>query len=801
MSAAILLVMILTKALGDKVRPAIRHVCYVLVFIALLVPFRPGIFRLPTPTPGIQRAAVSYAHEANPSFRRGIDAAFIQTQELVQNWNYFRTEPVPVFNRDSNPAYLAPASPAAAGSSYPILANSPPAAETNTPLWRSITIHQLLLGIWAAGALAFIAFSAIRHMRFVANIKRHSLQIEDGPACAILSRIRHSLRMRRKIRLWSNPAVTVPVVFGLLRPTIVLPEYEAAIDDSKLQIFILHEALHVKRLDIAAKFICLVALALHWFNPLVHWLFYRANEECERACDEAVIAHIGTENRLSYSQTLLFAAKQSHGLKKAAMTLALTSDGKKLKNRLVGIMNNVAPKRWVLILCTTLLLAVVMTFGLVSCGRGGATPNNNADVVPIWMPCPDDPNPFYGQTLTIAAPFGMQWDGHDLRMINAYRRQRPGVTVEIIDLDLDAGQEQMSVQLMSGTAPTLIHNLFVDNYSPSVNVFFADWFPLMDASPSFDEDDYFMNVFHGSAVNGRLYFFPTSFNFMAVAANSSVPGLAEAFEGLDGVSVEQMMELRQQSPAGSQLYLGQNYDVVTGVMVSLHSFFDMETRMVDFNNQRFIDFINYSRESTNPNPSPGHGNQSIFSGPIEDAAWSQRYYFLNVPGTVNQYFMSFEEDLIFTNAIPMVNHQGEVIIGTWGYGLNVQASPVEQALALDFMQFITSAENNAIVVRPPVSTVNRQLQRIAVAQHLDFFVSQTRAFGWRLSAAQFETAENISERFAAISDMPMTTFQVPQAIQTIILEALADFHLGLATAEQTAQDLQNRIALFMMEME
>jgi len=796
MSVAILLVMILEKALGDKVRPAKRHMCCVIIFIALLIPFRPDVFSLPTSAPETQWVATSYANEVNPGPWRGM--AFTQTQELMQSWNHFRTEPVPVFSRDAS--YLTyPTENNIAASNYPYSAIANSVFAVIGAITSSISIHQLLYGIWVVGAVIFLAVSVIRYMRFVTALKRHSLHIQDGPAYEILCRTRRSLGLRRKIRLWSNPTVTVPVMFGLLRPTIILPEYETHIDENKLDLFILHEALHIKRWDLATKFLCLSALTLHWFNPLAYWLNRHANEECERACDEAVIAYMGTENRLNYSLTLLFAAKQSHGYKKATMTLALTSDGKKLKNRLVNIMNNVTPKRWVLFICTALLLMVVMTFSLVSCGRSEAQP----DEVPIWTPPPDDPNPFYGQTLTLAAPFSLQGDGHDLRVVNAYRRYRPGVSIETVDLDVIAGREQMSVQLMSGTAPLLISSIFVDVYNPSVARFFADWFPLINATPSFDQDKYFMNVFHGSAINGRLYSFPVAFQFLATTANNNIPGLAEALEGLDAVSFAQMMEFRRQFPTEDQLYFEPSFDVVIGVMENMRSFFNMETRMVDFDNQYFVDFLNYSRDLTSTNQVSGQFlGQWFFSawpGPDEDAAWGQRYYFLNVHPGMLQYFMDFEEDLNFSSVTPLVNQQGEVFIETWGYVLNAQATPIQRALALDFMQFMTSEENSAVAGRPPYGSVNRDLQRIALGQLLSFSLNQFRGFGWRPTGGG--ALESIRDHYSAIADMPMTTGRIPRAIQTIISDALADFHFGLVTAEQTAQDLQNRITLFMMEME
>ena len=89
MSLAILLMLLLIKILGDKVRPAKRHICYVIVFVALLIPYRPGILTVPAlqdiPVPEAQNASIPEAYLPYHNQERSIDAAFVQTRELMYN--------------------------------------------------------------------------------------------------------------------------------------------------------------------------------------------------------------------------------------------------------------------------------------------------------------------------------------------------------------------------------------------------------------------------------------------------------------------------------------------------------------------------------------------------------------------------------------------------------------------------------------------------------------------------------------------------------------------------------------------
>ena len=93
-----------------------------------------------------------------------------------------------------------------------------------------------------------------------------------------------------------------PFVVGLFRPKIYLP---CNLGDKEQEYIILHEQHHIKRLDHVMKALVFLALAIHWFNPLVWVAFILANKDMEMSCDEAVIRKIGGDVRADYSASLL----------------------------------------------------------------------------------------------------------------------------------------------------------------------------------------------------------------------------------------------------------------------------------------------------------------------------------------------------------------------------------------------------------------------------------------------------------------------------------------------------------------
>lgn len=118
------------------------------------------------------------------------------------------------------------------------------------------------------------------------------------------------IRLRRKLsvvvplrdNIFIADDIKSPFVVGLFRPKIYLP---CNLGDKEQEYIILHEQHHIKRLDHGMKALAFLALAIHWFNPLVWVAFILASKDMEMSCDEAVIRKIGGNVRADYSASLL----------------------------------------------------------------------------------------------------------------------------------------------------------------------------------------------------------------------------------------------------------------------------------------------------------------------------------------------------------------------------------------------------------------------------------------------------------------------------------------------------------------
>jgi len=98
-------------------------------------------------------------------------------------------------------------------------------------------------------------------------------------------------------------AVEGPVMLGWLRPMILLPHTDYTAQEQAA--VLLHERCHFRRGDMWWKLLLLGAKSVHWFNPLVHIMVKKAEEDLEFACDEQVIGRQNREFRKTYSRAIV----------------------------------------------------------------------------------------------------------------------------------------------------------------------------------------------------------------------------------------------------------------------------------------------------------------------------------------------------------------------------------------------------------------------------------------------------------------------------------------------------------------
>ncbi len=130
---------------------------------------------------------------------------------------------------------------------------------------------------------------------------------------------------------------------GVISPVIFLP---ADLEPEDREMVLLHERRHLKRRDPLWKMLGFAVLALHWFNPLVHFAYALFCRDLETACDESLVEDFSESERKSYALALLRCCSR----RRIGKLSALSFGEKNVKGRVVRILNFRKSKKWVVIL-------------------------------------------------------------------------------------------------------------------------------------------------------------------------------------------------------------------------------------------------------------------------------------------------------------------------------------------------------------------------------------------------------------------------------------------------------------------
>ena len=158
-------------------------------------------------------------------------------------------------------------------------------------------LQRAILSIWATGLALCAAFVFANQAGCWILIRKSSLEVDEQYSKA-LAELSGRLDVRRRVHLIVTSRPIGPAVFGLFRPSVLLPEpLLCGKHLEQVELVLAHELIHVRRGDIFVGKLQLVAQLIWWFNPLIWWANREACRERERCCDEEVIASIGCKPR------------------------------------------------------------------------------------------------------------------------------------------------------------------------------------------------------------------------------------------------------------------------------------------------------------------------------------------------------------------------------------------------------------------------------------------------------------------------------------------------------------------------
>ena len=168
-------------------------------------------------------------------------------------------------------------------------------------------IMQALPWLWAAGTLALSAALIVLYLRECRRMNE-AIPLEAEQAC----RLREEADIPGRARLLVSDRIVTPLVFGIVKPKIILPAFLTTDVSGRLKFVLAHEAVHVRRGDNLWKIVMMIAVCIHWFNPLVWIMYVLFTRDMELSCDEKVLSRFGEGAKREYARALVGLAEKQY---------------------------------------------------------------------------------------------------------------------------------------------------------------------------------------------------------------------------------------------------------------------------------------------------------------------------------------------------------------------------------------------------------------------------------------------------------------------------------------------------------
>lgn len=200
---------------------------------------------------------------------------------------------------------------------------------------NTVSVQTVLLTVWLAGAAVMAVYGTASYTRLMRKI-RTAVKTADG--------------------IYETDLIPTAFSAGFFPPRVYIP---CGLSDTERRLIVTHERVHIRRCDYITKPLAFIALALHWFNPLIWAAFTLMTRDMELSCDEAVLKICGAEEKKDYSRALLRVSMKRSGL--AVIPLAFAETG--IKGRVKNVLGYKKPRAAATLLAGALVISACAVLG------------------------------------------------------------------------------------------------------------------------------------------------------------------------------------------------------------------------------------------------------------------------------------------------------------------------------------------------------------------------------------------------------------------------------------------------------
>lgn len=195
----------------------------------------------------------------------------------------------------------------------------------------------IVLGIMGFCVSVFVLFFKVKNYRNMKKkiIRRVSQNMTDREQ-KILYQIKEEFNLKKNIRCVKTCKGESPFTMGIGKIIVAMPTGES-LKESTWHSILRHELAHIKHGDMWWGAFAVVAMVVHWYNPLNYYYVYRLLCMNEEYADELAISKMDRQERVEYCNLLITLSEETSEI--SALKIGFgNNSGKNIKKRIRIIM-------------------------------------------------------------------------------------------------------------------------------------------------------------------------------------------------------------------------------------------------------------------------------------------------------------------------------------------------------------------------------------------------------------------------------------------------------------------------------
>lgn len=212
--------------------------------------------------------------------------------------------------------------------------------------FESGTVGLTLMKIYLLGMALIAGWFIVSNVRFRLKLRADRIESISGKLLEEYQALCKERNVKPVPVYYTDPLPSACLV-GVFRPCIVLPLTAAPKDVINV---LTHEICHLKNRDHLWALLRIVCCVLHWFNPLVWIAANMSRTDTELRCDDRVTAPMNQEQKQAYANILVLASSRRNAPGVAVLATGMTMTGRRLKTRVLTVLQGVKPLRWLSVL-------------------------------------------------------------------------------------------------------------------------------------------------------------------------------------------------------------------------------------------------------------------------------------------------------------------------------------------------------------------------------------------------------------------------------------------------------------------